>query len=60
MSDHEYRIPARIDELAPADDTFAKQDPFNKSWDDLKVFEGLDNNFKRRAKRISKTEVTQG
>jgi len=61
MSDNsEYRIPARIDELAPADDTFIKQDPFNKSWDDLKVFEGLENNFKRRASRISKTEVTQG
>jgi PBSX family phage portal protein len=60
MSDEiEYRIPARIDDLPEIDDTFKKQDPFNKSWDELKSFSGLDNNFKRRATRLSKTEVTQ-
>jgi PBSX family phage portal protein len=56
----EYRIPARIDDLPEIDETFKKQDPFNKSWDELKGFSGLDNNFKRRATRLSKTEVTQG
>ena len=35
MSD-EYRIPARIDDLPELDDTFIKQDPFNKTWDELK------------------------
>lgn len=61
MSDEvEYRINARVDDLLPEDDTFKKQDPFNKNWDELKNFSGLDNNFKRRATRLSKTEVTQG
>lgn len=61
MSDEvEYRINARVDDLLPEDDTFKKQDPFNKNWDELKNLNGLDNNFKRRAARLSKTEVTQG
>ena len=37
---------------------FKASDPFNKSWDDLKNLSGLSNNFKRRAARLSKTEVT--
>ena len=52
--DMDYRIGARIDELPKADDTFLKQDPFNKDWDDLKTLSGLDNNFKRRATRMAK------
>lgn len=61
MSDEvEYRVNARVDDLLPEDDTFKKQDPFNKNWDELKNLSGLDNNFKRRAARLSKTEVTQG
>lgn len=56
--DNEYFIGARIDQIAKADDTFAKQDPFNKSWDELKSLTGLDNNFKRRASRMSKAEAT--
>jgi PBSX family phage portal protein len=57
--DKEYRVPARIDDLPEIDDTFIKQDPFNKSWDDLKTFEGLENNFKRRAARMSKVDAPQ-
>jgi PBSX family phage portal protein len=56
--DREYRIGARIDELPKADDTFTKQDPFNKDWDDLKSLGGLDNNFKRRASRVAKADAT--
>jgi len=56
--DMEYRIGARLDELPKADDTFVKQDPFNKDWDDLKTLSGLDNNFKRRAQRMSKADAT--
>ena len=60
MSDErEYRIGARIDDLPKVDDTFQKQDPFNKSWDELKNLNGLDNNFKRRASRIVKAEAPQ-
>ena len=57
--DYEYRIPARIDDLPAPDDTFTKQDPFNKTWDDLKTFDGLDQNFKRRAGRLSKVDAPQ-
>lgn len=55
----EYKIHARIDDLPAPDDTFKQQDPFNKSWDDLKSLDGLDNNFKRRAQRLSKVDASQ-
>jgi PBSX family phage portal protein len=51
----EYTIGARIDELEKQEDPFRKQDPFGKSWDEVKNFSGLDNNFKRRAARIAKS-----
>ena len=57
MSDKsDYIIGARIDKTAEVDDTFEKQDPFNKSWDDLKNLNGLDNNFKRRTSRVVKSQ----
>ena len=52
--ENEYIIGARIDNAIQQDDSFVKADPFNKSWEDLKSLSGLDNNFKRRAARISK------
>jgi len=56
MSDrNDYVIGARIDKTIESDDTFEKQDPFNKSWDDLKNLSGLDNNFKRRTSRVAKS-----
>jgi len=58
--EYEYKIPARIDNLPEIDDTFTKQDSFNKNWDELKNFQGLDNNFKRRASRVSKVDASQG
>jgi PBSX family phage portal protein len=54
----EYRIGARIDNLPKADDTFQKQDPFNKDWEELKNLAGLENNFKRRASRLAKADAT--
>ena len=51
----EWTVGARIDNLEKEDDVFKRQDPFNKSWDDLKGFNGLDTNFKRRSTRIAKT-----
>lgn len=53
----EYEIPyiqASMDQEVTPDNAFAKQDPFNKSWDDLKAFNHLDANFKRRTSRINK------
>jgi PBSX family phage portal protein len=55
MSDN---IRIRMDDPIPEDDTFKKQDPFNKTWDELKDLSGLDNNFKRRTSRIVKSDVS--
>jgi PBSX family phage portal protein len=41
-------------EIEQEENVFKAQDPFAKSWDELKGFNGLNNNFKRRANRISK------
>ena len=51
----EYIVGASVPELETEEDVFKKQDPFHKSWEDLKSFANLDNNFKRRATRIAKT-----
>ena len=59
MSEEDNVIRARIDDYAEQEDLFKRQDPFNKNWDELKTFSGLDNNFKRRASRMSKVETTQ-
>ena len=58
MDNDDILVGARIDQLQDERNAFAASDPFNKSWDDLKNLSGLSNNFKRRAARLSKTEVT--
>ena len=58
MADEVQRIFIKSDEIPKEEDIFKKQDPFNKSWSDLRVFSGLDNNFKRRADRLVKSEMT--
>lgn len=50
----EYTVGARIDDELPKDNTFRNQDPFNKVWDDLKKFTGMDKNFRRRTDRFVK------
>jgi hypothetical protein len=52
--------PARIDEAVVAENPFKDSDPFIKNWEDLKSLNGLDNNFKRRAARISKMTYSDG
>jgi PBSX family phage portal protein len=54
----EYILGARIDDELQDDDTFKRQDPFAKSWDELKGLSGLDKNFKRRSDRIAKSYET--
>lgn len=58
MSQEEYIIGARIDDKASKDETFKNQDPFNKGWESLKAYSGLDKNFKRRADRLAKSYDT--
>jgi PBSX family phage portal protein len=60
MSDNDDTfIRIKSDSIVEQEDLFKKQDPFNKNWDDLKSLNGLDNNFKRRAARMSKVDVSQ-
>jgi PBSX family phage portal protein len=54
----EYIIPAKIDDLENNRDDFRDKDPFVKSWDDIKSFRGLNNNFKRRTSRMIKNFPT--
>ena len=56
--ENEYFINASIDSLGDLKDSFKDADPFNKTWEEVKNFSGLDNNFKRRAARMSKVDVT--
>ena len=50
--DREYLIGARIDNLVESADPFKASDPFNKAWSELKSYNGIDNNFKRRVNRL--------
>jgi PBSX family phage portal protein len=56
--DEVQRILLKTDDLLPEDDTFKRQDPFNKPWEELKKFSGISNNFKRKTNRIAKVEAT--
>lgn len=52
--EEQWTVGARIDEIVDTPDAFKNQDPFNKSWEDIKSLSGLDTNFKRRATRLAK------
>ena len=54
MSEEYYIRDLGLPETEQKADLFKEQDPFDKSWDDLKGLAGLDKNFKRRADRMSK------
>jgi PBSX family phage portal protein len=57
MSENEYYIrDVGMPEIEQEVNDFAKQDPFAKSWDDLKGLSGIEKNFKRRSDRISKND----
>ena len=44
--------------LLEEDNAVSKNDPFNQEWDDIKNFNGLDHNFKRRQSRMEKSQVS--
>lgn len=50
MSDQEY-IYAGLNTQEKEENVFKSQDPFNKSWETLKDYSGLDQNFRRRTTR---------
>ncbi len=52
MANEEYQyISASLNTQEQAPNSFKEQDPFNKSWDNLKDYSGLDQNFRRRTAR---------
>lgn len=57
--DVEYRyVSAKLNTQEEQENPFKEQDPFNKSWELLKDFSGLDQNFRRRTTRnIGKVDV---
>jgi PBSX family phage portal protein len=56
MDEHEYYIGASLNTQEEDRNLFKEQDPFNKSWDDLKSYDGLEKNFKRRTERLIKAQ----
>ena len=52
MADMDYQyISASLNTQPDKENAFKEQDPFNKSWETLKDFSGLDQNFRRRTAR---------
>jgi len=50
MADQEY-VRAGLNTQERDENIFKSQDPFNKSWENLKDYAGLDQNFRRRTTR---------
>jgi PBSX family phage portal protein len=60
VSDKFDFIQASLNTQPEKENAFASYDPFNKSWEELKLYSGLDNNFKRRAVRnLTKSVATE-
>jgi PBSX family phage portal protein len=56
MEQNEYYIGASLNTQEEPVNQFKEQDPFTKSWESLKSYEGLEKNFKRRTERIIKAQ----
>jgi PBSX family phage portal protein len=54
MNEEDLVVGAKIDNLVDNSDPFKDSDPFSKNWEELKSYNGLDNNFRRRATRLAK------
>ena len=56
MEQNEYYIGASLNTQEEPVNQFKEQDPFNKSWESLKSYDGLEKNFKRRTERLLKAQ----
>jgi PBSX family phage portal protein len=56
MEDNQYYVGASLNTQEEDLNKFKEADPFNKSWDDLKNYAGLEKNFKRRTDRLIKAQ----
>ena len=57
--DRQEYVRIKMDDTPEEVNAFQAQDPFNKTWDELKDLSGLDNNFKRRTSRVVKSESVE-
>lgn len=61
MSEEYDHIQARLGTNEKQESQFKDSDPFNKSWDQLKVLDGIQENFKRRITRqVNKAVTSEG
>jgi PBSX family phage portal protein len=51
MSNEQQRINVRADEIEEVENPFDQQDPFSKSWSELKAYSGFNKNFSRNTTR---------
>jgi PBSX family phage portal protein len=56
MEQNEYYIGASLNTQDEPVNQFKTQDPFAKNWDELKVYDGIEKNFKRRTDRLQKVQ----
>jgi PBSX family phage portal protein len=56
MEQNEYYIGASLNTQEEPVNQFKEQDPFNKNWESLKSYDGLEKNFKRRTERLLKAQ----
>jgi PBSX family phage portal protein len=56
MDENEYYVGASLNTQQEDLNKFKDADPFNKNWDDLKNYAGLEKNFKRRTERLIKAQ----
>lgn len=59
MAEDYYIRDLGLPEYGQQENIFKAQDPFDKSWEDLKSLSGLEKNFKRRSDRMAKAYETQ-
>jgi len=56
MDENQYYVGASLNTQEEELNKFKEADPFNKSWDELKNYAGLEKNFKRRTDRLIKAQ----
>ena len=57
--EYEYIVPAKLNTQEKEENIFKAQDPFIKSWEELKSLAGLEDNVKRRITRQVNKAMTQ-
>jgi PBSX family phage portal protein len=56
MDENQYYVGASLNTQEEELNKFKEADPFNKNWDELKNYSGIEKNFKRRTERLIKAQ----